>query len=310
MKSHARSVRLLVCAALAILLAPAVLAQDDDFLKFKNEPTFDTTSSDPVLLRYRLKAGQVLKIDMDMDMDMVVRQGGQTMKMKQIMKFKAKAAVTAVDSEGNISAVVKITRFQMKMSGMADIDVDSDKPEGMDENFKPLMAMINVGIPCKMSPIGKMLETDLEPMRLAMRRAGNAALSKIFEDSTGKMVEGTFVELSVDPVKAGDTYKAGTIVEDQMKMKMSYKVKSVSGNKKQVLLQPIGELEFDKDAFDGADVKFEKKDMAGWILFDLEKGFATKAEVRLHMIMEMSQGGQTATSEVKSKMTLTQRLAE
>ncbi len=227
MRPSSRLIGLLFWACAAMLFPSAGVAEEKDALDPAKPPAFNSTSNEPVLLRYKLKAGQVEKVVLDMDV--AARQGDQHLDIA--IRTEAKVAVKEVDDEGNISALVKITRMTLKMSGPKEVEFDSDKPDDDNPQFKAVSAMINVGIPVKISPIGKMLETDLEPLQLAARRAGDAALAKSLEDSTNKMVEGTFVELSEKPVKVGDTYKSGTVVDEKfMKMRMSYRIRSASGD--------------------------------------------------------------------------------
>jgi hypothetical protein len=286
-----------------LLLHPSVgTAEDKDPVRLENVPTFPSTTNDPILLRYKMKAGQVEKIALDMDMNMRMRIAGEDIGMKMTMRMDAKAAVKEVDGEGNISALAKITRMTMKTAGPGmTVEFDSDKPSD-NPDFKAVTAMINIGIPCKISPVGEMLETDLEPLRLAARRAGNAALSKQLEDSTKKMFDGTFIQLSKTPVKAGDTYKAGTIVDDKVKIHTSYKIRSVSGDKTKAVLEPIGKLELAPGAFPaGADVKIKEQSLTGWMLFDVQKGHMSKADMRMNIVLEINAMGQTGTVEITSK---------
>jgi hypothetical protein len=279
MKCMSHLVRVVSGACLA-LFASVGAGQEKDAAP-DNTPTFESPSSEAILLRYKFKAGQVMKMDMQTEMDMKIKLGGQELTMKQTMRIDAKSAVTEVDDEGNISIVAKVSRLRMKISGLMQLDFDTDKPSE-DPNFQAVTAMINVGIPCKLSPVGKILETDMEPLRLAVRRAGNAALAKVLEDSTDKMFEGTFVHLSEQPVKAGDTYKSGTIVEDKIKIHMSYKIKAVSGDKSQAVLEPVAVLEAAPDAFPGVEAKIKSQKLAGWLLYDVEKGYPSKGEVRMN----------------------------
>lgn len=307
MKCSSQLVRAFFSACLTLLLTLVGRAQEKESPDLDSMPTFEATSSEPVLLRYKLKTGQVMKMDMDTAMDMRIRMGGQEIPMKQNMRIDAKAAVTEVDGEGNISLVAKVSRLRMKIGGLKELEFDTDNA-GDDPNFKAVTAMIGVGIPCKMSPVGKMLETDLEPLRLAVRRAGNAALSKVMEDSTGKMFEGTFVYLSEEPVKAGDTWKSGTIAEDKVKIHMSYKIKAVSGDKTKAVLEPIAVLEAGPDAFPGVDAKIKSQKLTGWLLYDLVNGYPCKGEVRMNMVLELSAMGQTGTVEITAKTQVTSSL--
>lgn len=294
-------------AVLALLFASVAAAQEKDPVHLDNMPAFDSTSNEAVLLRYKLKTGQVMKFGMDIEMDMKIRLGFQEIKMKQTIRMDAKAAVTAVDDEGNMSVLAKITRMHMKISGPVQLDFDTDKSSD-DPKFKAVTAMINIGIPCRISPVGKMLETDLEPLRLAVRRAGDAALAKSLEDSTGKMFGGTFVQLSPTPIKAGETYKAGTIIEDKLKIHMQYKVLSVAGDKTRAILEPTAVLEAAPGAFPGIDAKIKSQKMVGWLLYDVEKGYPSKADIRMHIVLEVSAEGQTGTVDITGKTQLTTTL--
>jgi hypothetical protein len=292
-------------AFLALLRPSAGTAQEKAPLRLANTPAFASTSEEPVLLRYKHKTGQVEKMRMDLDMDMRVRQGAQELKLKMTLRMDAKAVVTTVDGEGNMSVLLKITRMYSKTSGLKDVEFDSDRPSD-NPDFKGVTAMVGVGIPCKMSPVGKMLETDLEPLRLAVRRAGDAALAKSFEDSVKRMFEDQYVELSETPVKAGDIYKAGTIVEDRMKIHKSYKIRAVSGDKTQVLLEPVAALELGPGAFGGGKLRSQRFD--GWILFDLQKGYMSRSDGYVRLLFDIAAEGQTGTMEITTKVKMTSSL--
>src|SRR5438270_13501835 len=97
MNCSPRPLTLLCWVCLALLVPSVGTAQEKDPLKLDNVPTFDSTSNDPILMRYKLKSGQVEKLVVDIDMDMKFDLGGQKLGMKMNMKMEAKAAVTAVD---------------------------------------------------------------------------------------------------------------------------------------------------------------------------------------------------------------------
>jgi hypothetical protein len=156
--------------------------------------------------------------------------------------------------------------------------------------------------------VGKLLETDLEPLRLAVRRADNAALAKALEDSTDKMFEGTFIQLCEEAVKAGDTYKSGTIVEDKTKIHMSYRIHSISGDNNKALLEPVAVLEVAPDAFPGLETRIKEQKLTGWVLYDVEKGYPSAGEMNMHMIVDFSAMEQTGVFEINGKTKVSQRL--
>jgi hypothetical protein len=238
-----------------------------------------------------------------MDMDLLVRLGADELKMKMTMRIEARADVKGVDAKGDLALVEKITRMKMKIEGPQTVEIDTDKPGNDDTpEFKALAALVNVNIPTRMSPVGKLLETDLEPLRLAIRKANNAAFEKSIEDSFAKMFEGTFVQLSQAPVKTGDTYKAGTIVEDKVKIHVSYKIGPVSADKNKVIMEPTGVLELAPGAFpEGVDAKIKSQRLVGWVLFDRQAGLPTDHEVRFRVVLEIAAMGQTGTVEVTAR---------
>lgn len=308
MKCSLRPFLVISLAFLALLPSWAARAQQEDSTAGDNVPKFASTSDEAVLLRYKYKAGDVEKIALDIDMDMTVRLGKTTLPMKMNMHIDAKSVTTAVASNGDFSAIVKITRMRMTTtSGANNVEFDTDKPSD-DPSFKGISAMINVGIPCKMSPVGKMLETDMEPIRQAVRKVGNDALVKSLEDSTNQMFGGAYVQLSEDPVKAGDTFQAGTVLSGKAKVHNSYKVLSVSGDKSEAILQTVPVIELAPDAFPkGMEAKLTSQKVNGWMLFDVANGHAAKADIRMHMKMDLKTSGEQGDIDmtVRSKMTAT-----
>lgn len=299
-----------LCWTLLGLLVPSLAsAQEKAPADSKPAPVFDSTSAEPVLLRYRMKTGQVLKLSLVMDSEAKVQLGSERITVNQTMQMDAKGAVTAVDGEGNISMVVKLTHMSMKTSGgPTNIEFDTDKAND-NPNFKAVLAMINVGIPCRVSPEGKMLETDLEPLRLAVRRADNGALGKALDDSAQQMFDGTFVQLSPTPVKAGDTYKAGTIISDKMKVNMSYRIRSVSGDKSKAILEPVPVLEMAPEVFPPElHAKLKSQSVSGWMLYDVQNGCPGDCAINMRMVVDIDAMGQAGTIDVNANTTVTMRL--
>lgn len=304
-----------VIIVICLTLCPALISQAPTEARASldgtesNAPVFTSTSSEPVLLRYKLKRDQVMKLAVDMETNMRMSIGAQSLNMGQNMRIEAKIRVTEVDEKGNMSVLVKITRLTMKMTnGTTQIEFDSDKPEGAPPDFQAVTAMIGVGIPCKISPVGEMLETDLEPLRLAVNRVNNAALSKALEDSTSKMFQGTFVQLSKAPIAAGQTYEAGTIVSDQTKMHVSYTIASVSGNRSKVIMEPVMTMDSLAKTLPDAETKMTKQETSGWLLFDVDKGYISDGRMRIQMGFEITHDGQKALMEMTAKVASTSSL--
>src|SRR4051812_22121629 len=76
-------------------------------------PVFSTTSEEPILLRYKLKPGQVLRMSIDVDMTMRINQGGKREEIRIAFQIDSQADVTRVDPSGVMFADTKITRMKM-----------------------------------------------------------------------------------------------------------------------------------------------------------------------------------------------------
>ena len=298
--------RISFAVILLVLSIAAAHAQAKDTPK---KPVFASTTSAPVLFRYKLKTDQLMLMAVDMNTDIGMKMGARTMAVTQTMHIDAKAKVTAVDETGNIFVLVKISRLTMEMKGIPEpVSYDSDNADDAKPDFEGINAMIGVGIPCKISPVGKMLETDLEPLRLAMRRVNNAAMKKAIEDSAGKMFEGTFVQLSEEPIAAGQSYDAGTIIADPMKARVSYAIDSVSGDKRQAVMTPTVAFEFPAGALAGGEAKLTRQKTDGWILFDLENGYSGTGQVDTQIEFELTANKQTVVMDMKMSVISTATL--
>lgn len=276
-------------------------------------PEFATTSPEPVLLRYKCQPNQ--KIDFGCDMDMVMRLDasdgrGQDMKMNMTMNMKMDGMfhVTEVDSNGDFRAVMTITRITTKMDmeggpgGAQKMDFDSDKDRATDRpEMRPLRAMLNQPVPVKISAMGQLLEADVHALASMMGSAASTTMNA--KQSIEQILKSSFVQLSKDPVKAGDTYDAGELSMggpggDGMKAKVRYKILSVSGDKKQAVLQPL--VDFSITKIPGAEnIKMESCSADGWILFDVERGNIVRSAADIRMAMAGSEGRQSMRMEMQ-----------
>lgn len=288
---------------------PAKAAKNENLSEiFPDMPKFDSTSKEQVLLRYKFKAGQTVKMDMDMLMDNEIKAGGQNARIGITITMEAGYTVKSVDANGDAWAVLTITRMTMKAIGPNVISFDSDKDtDNSDPNLQALKVLLNTPIPVKISTIGKLLDVDRDPMREAIRRAGAAAKLLDFEKTADEAIKGSFIQLSQEPVKAGDIYNAGTIVkktEDlgEMTFNVRYKVLSISGDKKQALLQPIGDVILRSQPEGPVKVEMNYGKVTGWILFDIEKGDIMQSSGLSSTEMTMSQGEQSLVMKSDTKV--------
>ncbi|MEJ2662963.1 MAG: hypothetical protein P8107_02800, partial [Spirochaetia bacterium] len=131
-------------------------------------------------------------------------------------------------------------------------------------------ALINVPIPVQISPLGKLLSVDTNPLLKAAQKMGQQLDPDQFNQQIEQLTKNSFVQLSADPLKAGDVYDAGTISTSfgsmsTMEADVKYEVVAVSADKKQAILKPVV-------TFSIPGVTLTQSDFNGWILFDLQKG--------------------------------------
>jgi hypothetical protein len=237
----------------------------------EGSPRFASTSGDKVLFRYKFTPGQ--KVSINMSMDTMMKSSSQTgeMEMPFKMTFDASYKVNNVNAEGAAEATLVISHMTMKATGAMDITYDSADPQNSsDSQFAAINVMVNVPIPVQISPLGELISMDTDPLLQAAQKMGTQIDLAQFKQQTKELTESSFIQLSADPLKAGDLYDAGTISTtfgetSTMQANVKYKLIAVSGDKKQAILQPMVTF-----SFPGMNLK--QSNFKGWILFDLEKG--------------------------------------
>ncbi len=261
-------------------------------------PAFAATSPDPVLFRYKFKQGQTAATKLAMQIANRMQMGeNNKVTVHVTIDMDAQYTVRSVDGNGDAWAVLTITRMKMRSDGPEAVAFDSaqNQPAG-NPHLQALQAMLNTPIPVKVSALGKVLDMDRDPIDQAIRRAGIAANVFDANKTADDIVKGSFVQLSASPVRRGDIYTAGTIVQKteglgEMALDARFKVLSVSGDGKQALLQPMGDFMLKPGNEAGpVRINLSKASVNGWILFDLEKGFISRSEVLVTMEMEASEG--------------------
>jgi hypothetical protein len=271
---------------------------------FPEMPQFDTRSSRPVLMRYKFRNGETVRMTMDLVMDNSILLMDRKADMHMLISMAAEYTVKSVDENGDARADFTITRMTMKAMSQASpggITFDSDKvQQDADPKLAALKVFVKTVIPVKVSSIGKILDMDLDPIREAVARAGEAAALLDFGKTADKAMKSSFTQLSLKPVRPGDIYEAGTIVEKlenlgEMSMTARYKVLAISGDGQQVLLQPLGNMSLKPAAGNPGNMKMSMKkgNVDGWLLFDVEKGNIVRSAAASGMELSMSQDNVT-----------------
>lgn len=271
-------------------------------------PHFDSTSSEPVLLRYKLQQGQDYGFDINVNTDIDMDNAGQTMSIPIAMDFAGLYSVESVMDNGDASLSLSFSRITMESGGPAPVSYDSDD-EG--EDVHPAMQYLSIlaenPMDAVVTPQGEVKDVDMHLLVDAMRQAGATAMIESLEQTADQNFRGAFVQLPTDSVRAGDTYEAGEVIQPmpgigEMRTQISYTIMSVSADQSLVLLEPHAELTI--DAAENAEVSIDinSYDMSGWVLFDNEQGNITSSFVTVTFAMDMVQGGQEVSMQTTTAM--------
>lgn len=282
-----------------LLLSAATTAQD--------APKFDSTSDEAVLLRYRFAEGDSFPIHMNMDITMNMDMGGMKMEMPMKMTMDGASKITSVIPEGDFNAEMVINRVTMNMDAMGmKMEFDSSKtPEPREPQYKPLVAMVGKPIKLTLSPLGKVSNVDAAAITDAMKQA-NPVTGDPSMQQFDQMLNSSFIVLPENPVKAGETFDSGEIIQDipemgEMRFRVQYKVLAVSGDKDQVLLEPIMDMAIkpSENAKAPMDAKLNKA--GGWMLFDVSRGNVAQSSLAMDMTMQIEQMGQKVNMIMNTK---------
>lgn len=284
--------------ALCVLTVSVFSAADSPEMNFQLPPRPEVaeTTRDEVLLRYRLKPqssfGLSMKVNMRIEMDM----NGQKIPVPMTMEMYGNVQVDSVDSDGVFSVVVKFTRMKMEVTGPGSASYDSEGDQkDTPPQFQPLNACIDVPVTAKVTPLGEVLEMDDHVLVDALSRMEDAAMMTQIQDMFKKSMESSFVQLSEAPVKEGVEYDAGDLSMPlpevgELHQKIGYKILWVSGDRKQVLLQPRIEMALKPSPGSSMTAELSRPCKTdGWLLFDTEEGNVVRSALVMGYGITLSQ---------------------
>jgi hypothetical protein len=277
----------IICLLFCMMLFPLLAVEYPEGC-----PQFSSTSGDKVLFRYKYAVNQ--KVVMEMSMVTYIKTSSQMgdIEIPFTMTFEAYYVVKGITAQGNAEATMIISRMTMEAEGFVDISYDSADPESVsDPNFSQANCMVDVPIPIVITPLGELLDMDTNPLLEAAEKLGTQINPESFKQQIKELTESSFVQLSRDPLKAGDIYDAGSITStfgmvNPIEASVKYQVIAVSGDKKKALLKPIVTFSF-------PDMTIKQSEFDGWILFDLEKGNIAESNARQLLELEIEEMGET-----------------
>ena len=258
-------------------------------------PTFKAKSLEPVLLRYKFTVGQKKQFNLKMLMNVLGEAQNEKLVIRMDMGLWGNYVVTRVDPNGDAQLSFVLTRITLSATGPRTVTFDSDRSYNQPE-YESMMVMLNKPVTGLVTPQGALKNMDDHLIVDAVNKISRNVMPQNSNQISSQMLNNTFIQLWRDPVKEGDVYPAGDIIQPadnfgQMKMQTSYKLMHVSGDRKQVLLQPMASIKLLDNPSSPVKVTLDEGSINGWILFDIEKGDIQRSRAIVLLGMTIMQDG-------------------
>jgi hypothetical protein len=278
-------------------------------------PRFDSSSGEPVLLRYKFKPGEKLEMAAELDLTIDIATGAQNVSMMTAAALGFECGVAEVDSRGDAAAELVFQHLRMQtVGGPGKIDFNSRRDaDSNDPNHRGLAAVIGTPIPIRVSARGRLLSQDTTAVSEAMSRAGAPTMARLLDRLIRQIVHGTFVQLPEEPVRKGDTFEAGELALGMsgignLATHARYEVLDVSGEQDQALLKPLVEISMEPTTGGGMRTELESAEVTGWVHFGVREGMVRRSRAKARLTIKGSDARQT--SRITTTMELQFRLRE
>lgn len=258
--------------ALLLTLLNACGADNQVFtpLPLQSAPDLGETSDQPVTLKYRFEVNQRVRAKVDVAIISVTSfdDAQQADRADRIGEKKISADIEynvgSVNSKNNAEVVFRITGIQFfSQAGESQQYFSSNLALLKDSNIK-----------LTISEFGEIQNRDFSQLRLKAKQENLSHQYKQLQKIANWIINEVFTPLPNKAVKVGMIAEAGPARFNfsglkKYKLKLMYRIKAVSKNRKLVLLEPI--YDFDSVQND-SKVTIIKSGIKSWRLFDLENG--------------------------------------
>jgi len=262
-------------------------------------------------LRYKFKEADKLAYVMEQKMEMKMTVAGNdiTTTMNQTMDMTWK--VTAVDKDGTAKITQTIDRVRVTIDGPQgkttfDSKEDKDPEDAVGKAIAPIFrAMAGSDFTLTMSSLGEPGDVVVPKKILdAIKNAGPAGGS-MSGDTLKQIASQAGLVVSKDAVKKGDSWNRKIEVKMDPIGKTVADIKATDEGEvtrdakklEKIALKPTLTLEAAPNA--AAKLTLKKQDAKGTALFDNDKGQLVETALDQSIEMEVSQGGQTLTMQMK-----------
>jgi hypothetical protein len=276
-------------------------------------PRFDSSSNEPVLLRYKFKPGEKLEIAAHLDLTIDITTGGQNVSTMTMAALAFECGVAEVDSRGDATAELVFQHLCIQtVGGPGKIDFDSRRDADSDDpSHRGLAALIGTPVPIRVSARGRLLSQDTAAVSEAVSRAGAAGMERLLDRLIRQIVHGTFVQLPEEAVRKGHTFEAGELALGMsgigdLATHARYQVLDVSGEQDQALLKPLVTISMEPTTGGGMQTELESAEVTGWVHFGVREGMVRGSRAKARLAIKVSDPQQT--SRITTTMELRFRL--
>ncbi|MBI2932111.1 MAG: hypothetical protein HYY16_10715 [Planctomycetes bacterium] len=294
--------RMLAWPLLSLMVVPAV-AQDEK-----------------VTIEWKFKKGDVVRYEMSQTAQTSMNE----MEMKQEMLFGTTMETKEVDEKGAGTIEIKYDRVKVKMSGMMEVEYDSDAPkkgEGEDDHADPAAmmakvwgAMVGASVTAKMSPKGEILEVkgfdklmDSIVERFGDDQPGMGEMLKEMynEDQMKQMMQLSYGILPGKPIGKGDTWetkgKFALPGMGEMGLENKATLKEIREGGKEAVIGM--ETKIEKGEGDEAPVKISGGKMTSELVWSIERGRLESSKGTMKMGLEAGDQSVEMTMTMGMKIT-------
>jgi hypothetical protein len=267
----------LTCLLSALWAAVPAVAQQADHPR----PVFDAVSDSPVRLRYQFPEHG----DTAFTLSISVVQGETPPpadgppKYTIIMTGRYRTAQPAAKEAALVEYV--ITRLTCASNAPTPEFYDTADPADPPQELAMFWQIVNQPIMVRVGNDGAIHEIDSRALIEALGAAGLGALAPGMVSFIELLPRFMFIPMPDRPLKAGDTHtadiKAGPgSATDMATIFGSFRLASVSADKKRALLEPIV-------SFDYPEMEFGDSSVGGWLVFGLDQGAILDMYVFIHL---------------------------
>ncbi|MDA3865401.1 MAG: DUF6263 family protein [Salinivirgaceae bacterium] len=282
---------------------------DEVSINFDTEtgiPEFSAITEDPTELVYNFVTNDSAHLKMDYNLNMEFM--GQ--KMPITMQMESKYFVTNVtDKLGHLT--LQFTRIAMQMNGPQVINYDSDTDSDPMGSMlgRSLSPLLNNPVSAVISPKGKIIETSINSLLQGFDTVEASQIREQISSAADQFIQNTFIPFPKNAVAPGSTYSAGTETSSAANLEFTkdihYKVKSISKNKRYIVIEPSGILELNAEK-EGIKTVPGSNIIHGWVLFDMQRSFIIQSDLHMEMTVMTKQMGQDMkiklSIDIKMKM--------